>query len=94
MGLRTFQPSPLLKPYVTAIWDYEDLLGDDGVMLSILPDTATYLCFLYAELLTTTHKVRTYTTRSSVGCGEVRTASFAIDAHHCVQRILRAELIV
>jgi hypothetical protein len=27
---------------------------------------------------------------SAVGCGEVRTASFAIDAHHCVQRILRA----
>jgi hypothetical protein len=28
---------------------------------------------------------------SEVGCGEVRTASFAIDAHHCVQRILRAD---
>ncbi|WAK03331.1 YiiD C-terminal domain-containing protein [Methylobacter sp. YRD-M1] len=28
--------------------------------------------------------------RSAVGCGEVRTASFAIDVHHCVQRILRA----
>jgi hypothetical protein len=27
---------------------------------------------------------------SAVGCGEVRTASFAIDAHHCVQRILLA----
>jgi hypothetical protein len=25
---------------------------------------------------------------SAVGCGEVRTALFAIDVHHCVQRIL------
>lgn len=66
MGLRTFQPCPLLKPYVTAIWDYEDLLGDDGAMLSILPDTSTYLCFLYADLLTTAHKERTYTTRSGL----------------------------
>lgn len=66
MGLKTFQPSPLLKPYITAIWDYEDLLGDNGAMLSILPDTATYLCFLYADLLTTAHKERTYTTRSGL----------------------------
>ncbi|MDP1614718.1 MAG: helix-turn-helix domain-containing protein [Methylococcales bacterium] len=66
MSLNTFQPSPLLKPYVTAIVDYEDLLGNDGAMLSILPDTATYLCFLYADLLTTTHKERTYTTRSGL----------------------------
>ena len=53
MTLRTFQPSPLLKPYVTAIWDYEDLLGGEDLALSILPDTATYLCFLYADLLAT-----------------------------------------
>lgn len=66
MGLRTFQPSPLLKPYVTEIWDYEDLLGEDGAMLSILPDTATYLCFLYADLLTTAHKKQCYTTRSGL----------------------------
>jgi AraC-like DNA-binding protein len=66
MGLRTFQPCSLLKPYVTAIWDYEDLLGDDDSMLSILPDTATYLCFLYADLLTTAHKEQIYTTRSGL----------------------------
>lgn len=66
MGLKTFQPSPLLKSYVTAIWDYEDLLGDNNASLSILPDTATYLCFLYADLLTTKHKERTYTTRSGL----------------------------
>jgi AraC-like DNA-binding protein len=35
-------------------------------MLSILPDTATYLCFLYADLLTTAHQTRTYTTRSGL----------------------------
>jgi AraC-like DNA-binding protein len=66
MSLRTFQPSCLLEPYVTAIWDYEDLLGGDSLMLSILPDTATYLCFLYADLLTTEHKGRIYTTRSGL----------------------------
>lgn len=66
MGLRTYQPSPLLKPYVTEIWDYEDLLGDAGAMLSILPDTATYLCFLYADLLTTAHRKQVYTTRSGL----------------------------
>lgn len=66
MGLRIFQPSPLLKPYVTAIWDYEDLLGDNGLKHSILPDTATYLCFLYTDFLTTAHKDRIYTTRSGL----------------------------
>lgn len=66
MGLRVFQPSPWLKPYVTEIWDYDDLLAGDGLALSILPDTATYLCFLYADLLTTAHKDRTYTTRSGL----------------------------
>jgi len=66
MSLRIFQPCDLLKPYVTAIWDYEDLLKGDNTALSILPDTATYLCFLYADLLTTAHKERTYTTRSGL----------------------------
>lgn len=66
MSLRIFQPCDLLKPYVTAIWDYDNLLEGDGTALSILPDTATYLCFLYADLLTTAHKERTYTTRSGL----------------------------
>lgn len=66
MGLRVFQPCDLLKPYVAAIWDYDNLLEGDGTALSILPDTATYLCFLYADLLTTAHKERTYTTRSGL----------------------------
>jgi len=66
MGLRIFQPSRLLKPYVSAIWDYDDLLNGDNSVLSILPDTATYLCFLYADLLTTAHKGQTYTTRSGL----------------------------
>jgi AraC-like DNA-binding protein len=35
-------------------------------VLSILPDTATYLCFLYADLLTTAHKKQDYTTRSGL----------------------------
>ncbi|MDP2903321.1 MAG: helix-turn-helix domain-containing protein [Methylovulum sp.] len=66
MSLRVFQPSHLLEPYVTAIWDYDDLLDGDNLALSILPDTATYLCFLYADLLTTAHKERIYTTRSGL----------------------------
>jgi AraC-like DNA-binding protein len=55
-----------LEPYVTAIWDYEDLTGSDNSALSILPDTASYLCFLYADLLQTTHKNGIYTTRSGL----------------------------
>jgi AraC-like DNA-binding protein len=66
MSLRIFHPSHLLKPYITAIWDYEDLLNGDNLALSILPDTATYLCFLYADLLTTVHRGRIYTTRSGL----------------------------
>lgn len=66
MALRVFRPSEPLRPYVTAIWDYDDLLGGGNLALSILPDTATYLCFLYADLLTTEHRQRQYTTRSGV----------------------------
>jgi AraC-like DNA-binding protein len=66
MSLRIFQPIPTLKPYVTAIWDYQDLLGGDNLALSILPDTATYLCFLYNDPLTTAHQARLYTTRSGL----------------------------
>lgn len=66
MNLRIFQPSPPLAPYVTAIWDYRNLLSGDNLALSILPDTATYLCFLYEDLLTTAHKERIYTTRSGL----------------------------
>lgn len=66
MSLRVFRPSPPLAPYVSAVWDYDDLLGGENLVLSILPDTAMYLCFLYADLLTTRHKDRVYTTRSGL----------------------------
>jgi AraC-like DNA-binding protein len=66
MNLKMFQPSSALKPYVIAFWDYENLLDGDDTALSILPDTATYLCFLYADLLTTAHKQQTFTTRSGL----------------------------
>ena len=66
MSLRIFQPSGLLKPYVIAICDYQDLLGGNNVNMSILPDTASYLCFLYADPLTTIHKEQFYTTRSGL----------------------------
>jgi AraC-like DNA-binding protein len=42
------------------------LLAGDGLALSILPDTATYLCFLYADMLVTAHKEKTYITRSGL----------------------------
>ena len=66
MSLRVFRPSPPLAPYVSAIWDYDDLLGGENLVLSILPDTAMYLCFLYADPLTTRHKDRLFTTRSGL----------------------------
>ncbi len=66
MTLRVFRPCPLLAPYIDAYWDYEDLTGDENVALSILPDTATYLCFLYKDPLVTAHKAATYEIRSGV----------------------------
>jgi AraC-like DNA-binding protein len=64
--LRVFRPCPLLAPYVDAFWDYENLTGEASAYLSILPDTATYLCFLYQDPLLTAHGSRTYRTRSGV----------------------------
>lgn len=66
MGLRVFQPTRLLAPYVTALWDYQNLLGDNESAFSILPDAATYLCFLYDAPLITAHKERIYATRSGL----------------------------
>lgn len=66
MTLRVFRPCPLLAPYVDAFWDYENLTGEASAYLSILPDTATYLCFLYQDPLLTAHGSRTYRTRSGV----------------------------
>lgn len=63
---QVFRPCRPLQPYVEAIWDYRNLLAGDNVALSILPDTASYLCFLYADPLTTAHKGRLYTTRSGL----------------------------
>jgi AraC-like DNA-binding protein len=55
-----------LAPYVEAYWDYENLTGQASSSLSILPDTATYLCFLYRDPLQTAHRARTYRTRSGL----------------------------
>jgi AraC-like DNA-binding protein len=66
MGLRIFRPCPLLAPYVDAYWDYEDLTGKENSSLSILPDTASYLCFLYQDPLVTAHRTATYRTRSGL----------------------------
>ena len=49
-----------------AIVDYQNLFDSNNLTLSILPDTASYLCFLYDDFLTTTHKQQVYTTRSGL----------------------------
>ena len=66
MSLRVFRPCPLLSAYIDAYWDYEDLTGDENAALSILPDTATYLCFLYKDPLVTAHRTATYEIRSGL----------------------------
>lgn len=66
LSLRIFAPSAILAPYIEAFWDYDNLTGDDSAALSILPDTAIYLCFLYKDHLQTTHKNTTYATRSGL----------------------------
>lgn len=66
MTLRLFRPCSFLADYVEAYWDYVDLRGENGASLSILPDTATYLCFLYDAPLVTKHRTATYCTRSGL----------------------------
>ncbi|ACK51583.1 transcriptional regulator, AraC family [Methylocella silvestris BL2] len=66
MSLTVFRPSPALAPYIYAYWDYKNLTGKTDSSLSILPDTATYLCFLYQDLLVTAHKTATYRIRSGL----------------------------
>lgn len=66
MTLRLFQPCSFLADYVEAYWDYVNLRGENGASLSILPDTATYLCFLYDAPLVTKHRTATYCTRSGL----------------------------
>jgi AraC-like DNA-binding protein len=66
MHFRIFRPSPLLADYIDAYWDYQDLTGEANSFLSILPDTATYLCFLYQDPLVTAHRTATYRTRSGL----------------------------
>jgi len=59
-------PHILLAPYVESFWDYEDLTSGNTASLSILPDTATYLCFIYGDFLQTTHKNAVYNFRSGL----------------------------
>lgn len=66
MSLKIFRPSMVLSSYVDGIWDYENLTGEQNSVLSILPDTASYLCFLYQDPLQTTHRHGRYSTRSGL----------------------------
>ncbi len=65
-SFQTFQPSPLLAPYVTALWVYDDLSMSDSSPWVMLPDTATYICFLYGDLVRAAHKNGVYTARSGL----------------------------
>lgn len=66
MSLTIARPCAALAPYVSAYWDYQNLTGDGDASLSILPDTATHLCFLYQDQLVTAHGAATYRTRSGL----------------------------
>ena len=65
-SLLTFAPSPPLVPYVTGLWVYDDLMTLSPGALTILPDTATYICFLYGDAIRAAHKKETYTARSGL----------------------------
>lgn len=66
MSLTVFRPSPALAAYVSAYWDYRNLTDGMKSSLSIFPDTATHLCFLYQDPLVTAHGAATYRTRSGL----------------------------
>lgn len=66
IAMQVFTPTKLLAPYVEALWDYEDLISGNNTALSILPDTASYLCFIYGDMLKTIHKNAIYTLRSGL----------------------------
>lgn len=66
MSLTISRPCPALAPYVSAYWDYTDLTGGMNSSLSILPDTATHLCFLYRDPLLTAHGTATYSIRTGL----------------------------
>lgn len=65
-SLQIFPPSPALTPYVTGLWVYDDLMALSPGPMTILPDTAGYICFLCADPIRAAHKHDTYTARSGL----------------------------
>lgn len=65
-SLQTFAPFPPLAPYVTGLWVYDDLMALSPGALTILPDTATYICFLCGDPIRAAHKRETYSARSGL----------------------------
>jgi len=65
-SLQIFPPSPALAPYVTGLWVYADLMALSPGPMTILPDTASYICFLCADPIRAAHKHGTYTARSGL----------------------------
>jgi AraC-like DNA-binding protein len=65
-SMQIFPPSPALAPYVTGLWVFDDLLALSPGPLTILPDTASYICFLCADPIRAAHKQDTYTARSGL----------------------------
>lgn len=65
-SLQIFPPSPSLAPYVTGVWVYDDLMALSPGPMTILPDTASYICFLCTDPIRAAHKHETYTARSGL----------------------------
>jgi len=66
-AFHSFPPSPLLAPFVSALWVHDDLMTPELGTCTVLPDTATYICFLCGDHpIQATHRHRTYTTLSGV----------------------------
>ncbi|CAI8769903.1 DUF6597 domain-containing transcriptional factor [Methylococcus capsulatus] len=66
-AFHSFPPSPLLAPFVSALWVHDDLMKPELGTCTVLPDTASYVCFLCGDHpIQATHRHRTYTTLSGV----------------------------
>lgn len=59
-------PSPLLAPYVSSLWVYDQMPVHAQGTWSILPDTATYICFICSEPIQAKHRDATYTADSGL----------------------------
>lgn len=76
-SFQVFDPSPMLAPYVTTLWVYEEMTADALHPWTMLPDTSSYICFLHGDPARFVHKNGIYTARS--GLSGFQTYRFDID---------------